>query len=52
MARGFASPEIARLLELSPHTVKTHVRHIYAKLEVTSRGEAVYQAARRGLLSD
>ncbi len=50
VARGFSSPEIAKLLELSPHTVKTHVRHIYEKLEVSSRGEAVYQAARRGLI--
>ena len=52
VAKGFSGPEIARLLELSPHTVRTHVRHIYEKLEVTSRGEAVYQAVRYGLLEE
>jgi len=51
VAKGFSSPEIAKLLELSPHTIKTHVRHIYAKLEVGSRGEAVYEAIQRGLLN-
>lgn len=52
VAKGFSAPEIARLFGLSPHTVKTHIRHIYKKLEVTFRGEAVYQAVRRGLLRD
>ncbi len=50
VAKGFSSPEIARILELSPHTIKTHVRHIYGKLEVGSRGEAVYEAVQRGIL--
>ncbi len=50
VAKGFSSPEIARMLGLSLHTIKTHVRHIYSKLEVNSRGEAVYEAAQRGLL--
>jgi DNA-binding CsgD family transcriptional regulator len=48
--RGFTFPEIARLLELSPHTVATFVRRIYRKLEVTSRGEAVFEALQLGLV--
>ncbi len=52
VAKGFSSPEIAKLLELSPHTIKSHVRHIYAKLEVGSRGAAVYEAVQRGLLDE
>ena len=50
VAKGFSAPEIARLLSLSPNTIKTHVRHIYGKLEVTSRGEAVYEAVQRGII--
>ncbi|HEB91408.1 MAG TPA: response regulator transcription factor [Deltaproteobacteria bacterium] len=52
VAKGFSSPEIARILDLSPHTIKTHVRHIYGKLEVGSRGEAVYEAVQRGILRE
>jgi len=50
VAKGFSFPEIARLLGVSPHTVTTHVRHIYAKLEVGSRGEAVFEAVQQGLI--
>jgi len=50
VAKGFSFPEIARLLAVSPHTVTTHVRHIYAKLEVGSRGEAVFEAVQQGLI--
>jgi LuxR family transcriptional regulator, maltose regulon positive regulatory protein len=42
--------EIAANLMVSPNTVKTHIRGIYRKLEVGSRGEAVRIARRRGLL--
>jgi DNA-binding NarL/FixJ family response regulator len=49
-AKGFTFPEIARLLGISPHTVTTHVRHIYEKLEVRSRGEAVFEAVQKGIL--
>ena len=50
VAKGFSFPEIARLLGVSPHTVTTHVRHIYGKLEVGSRGEAVFEAVQQGLI--
>ncbi|WP_406633484.1 LuxR C-terminal-related transcriptional regulator [Amycolatopsis sp. WGS_07] len=42
--------EIAEDLTVSPNTVKTHVRGIYAKLAVRSRREAVAVARERGLL--
>lgn len=41
LARGYTSKEIADGLELSTHTIVTHVRHIYEKLHVRSRTEAV-----------
>jgi DNA-binding NarL/FixJ family response regulator len=50
IAKGFSFPEIAELLEISAHTVTTHVRHTYEKLEVNSRGSAVYEAVNLGLI--
>jgi DNA-binding NarL/FixJ family response regulator len=50
VGKGFSFPEIARLLGVSLHTVTTHVRHIYEKLEVSSRGEAVFEAVQQGLI--
>ena len=50
IVKGFSYAEIARLLELSTYTVATHVRRIYGKLEVHSRGEAVYEALATGLV--
>lgn len=43
--------EIADELYLSIHTIKTHVKHIYAKLDAHTRREAVKQARELGLLS-
>jgi LuxR family maltose regulon positive regulatory protein len=43
-------PDIARELSVSVNTVRTHTRHIYAKLGVTTRREAVREAGRLGLL--
>jgi LuxR family maltose regulon positive regulatory protein len=43
--------EIARQLYLSVHTVTTHMRHIYTKLDVHRRHEAVDRARACGLLA-
>ena len=50
IAKGFRVTEIAALLGISGHTVTTHVRRMYKKLEVSSHTEAVYEAMQRGLL--
>jgi DNA-binding NarL/FixJ family response regulator len=50
IARGFSYADIARLKQVSIHTVQTHIKHLYAKLAVSSRGEAVYEATQMGLL--
>ena len=50
MVKGFTFGEIAGLLALSPHTVGTFVRRIYRKLEVRSRGEAVFEALQLGIV--
>ncbi|HYD80335.1 MAG TPA: response regulator transcription factor [Paucimonas sp.] len=50
IARGDTYGEVAKLLEVSVGTVQTHIKNIYSKLSVHSRGEAVFEAHRRGLL--
>jgi DNA-binding NarL/FixJ family response regulator len=50
IAKGFTVGEIADMLHLSAHTVATHVKHIYRKLAVHTRTEAVFEAGRMGLL--
>ena len=50
VVKGFTVPEIARIVEISAHTVTTHVRGIYGKLSVHSRGEAIYEALQLGLV--
>ncbi len=50
LARGFTYSEIATQLGLSSHTVATHIKHIYRKLEVSSRAEAVFEACQMGII--
>jgi two-component system nitrate/nitrite response regulator NarL len=49
-AAGRSAPDIARSMHLSTSTVKTYLRRLYEKLGVGSRGEAIAEAMRRGLL--
>ncbi len=50
LAKGFSFNEIGDLLEISPYTVATHIKKIYKKLAVNSRGQAVYEAQQMGIL--
>ena len=50
MADGKTNKEIANVLGISERTVKTHLGHLFEKLGVTSRTEAVKVASRRGLV--
>jgi two-component system NarL family response regulator len=50
MADGRSNKEIASALSISERTVKTHLGHLFEKLGVTSRTEAVRVATRRGLV--
>ncbi len=49
-AKGGSYKEAARILGISPLTVGNHVKSIYRKLAVHSRGEAVYEAIKTGQL--
>ncbi|MBZ0290610.1 MAG: response regulator transcription factor, partial [Anaerolineae bacterium] len=49
LAAGLSNGEIAVRLVISPGTVKRHINHIYAKLSVTSRTQAMLKARELGL---
>ncbi len=52
LAKGMSFNEIGEILGISPHTVTAHIKKIYRKLAVHSRGEAVYEATQMGLLKN
>jgi LuxR family transcriptional regulator, maltose regulon positive regulatory protein len=51
MPTNLSTPEIARELSVSVHTVRTHIRHMFAKLGAHGRTEAVARARALGLLA-
>lgn len=50
MGRGLSNKQIAVELGIAPETVKSHAKHLYSKLSVRNRTEAVTLATRLGLL--
>jgi len=44
LTRGGSNKDIARILGLSPNTVKSHIASLYSKLEVSSRVAAIEKA--------
>lgn len=52
LVRGLSFADISEVLNISPHTVTAHMKKIYRKLQVHSRGEAVFEAAQLGILAD
>jgi ATP/maltotriose-dependent transcriptional regulator MalT len=51
MARGLSTAQISHELFISDNTVKTHIRHILEKLEVSNRYEATQKARDLGIIS-
>jgi DNA-binding NarL/FixJ family response regulator len=49
VGRGLRNSEVAQALQLSDHTVAGYIKSIYRKLDISSRAEASWHAARLGL---
>ena len=49
--RGLSNKEIAAALSVGEETVKTHIAHVLAKLQVDNRAQAIVQALKRGIVS-
>lgn len=50
LAAGRSNKEIARRLDVSPNTVKTHVTKLFAKLEARRRTQAIVRARELGMI--
>lgn len=50
IAKGYKLAEVARILEISRHTVADYVKNLYRKLNITTRAEATLEATRRGIV--
>jgi DNA-binding CsgD family transcriptional regulator len=50
LPRGLSNAEIADALFVSPRTIQSHLSHLYAKLDVRGRPEAVAYAVGAGLV--
>ena len=50
IGQGLSNKRIARALEVSPETVKSHVKRIFFKLAVSTRAEAAFRSVSLGLL--
>lgn len=50
LANGLSTDEVAVALGITPHTVRSHLKHAMAKLQVRSKLEAVIRALRLGLI--
>lgn len=50
IAKGVSNSQAATMLALSKATIRTHLEHIYRKLEVSNRVEAVTEGLRKGLI--
>jgi DNA-binding CsgD family transcriptional regulator len=46
VADGLTNREVARRLHISPHTVNTHLRHVFQKLNVSNRAGLAVTVAR------
>ena len=51
VAKGYPNKVIAKVLDISPWTVSTHLRRVFTKLKVGSRAEMVARVLNEGLLS-
>jgi len=51
ISKGLTNKEIARVLQISQYTVRNHLNHISAKLDVTDRTEAAMVALQQGIIS-
>ena len=51
VAEGLTNREVARRLHVSPHTVNTHLRHVFQKMSVTTRAQLAAEIARHSLIT-